>query len=73
MRRAVPEARQVEFELPRPPLTPEEMRVWRREVVEEELTAGQKVIGDLEQLDQVRGRELFYTLFGAWNVTAAGS
>ena len=62
------EARQVEFKLPGSPLTPEEMRVRRREVIEEELTAGQKIIGDLEQLHQVRGRELFYALFGSWNV-----
>jgi hypothetical protein len=34
MCRTVPEARQVEFELPRPPLTPEEMRVRRREMIE---------------------------------------
>ena len=68
MRHTVLEARQVEFKLPGSPLTPEEMRVRRREVIEEELTAGQKIIGDLEQLHQVRGRELFYALFGSWNV-----
>src|SRR5262245_2249592 len=36
MCRAVPEARQIEFELTRSPLTPKEMRVRRREVVKEE-------------------------------------
>src|SRR5262245_39765496 len=36
MRRAVLEAREVQLELPRSPLAPEEVRVRRREVVEEE-------------------------------------
>ena len=61
MRRAVREARQVELELPRPPLTPEEMRIRGREVIEE-FTAGQEVVGDLEQLHQVRGREPLHAL-----------
>src|SRR5262245_2410829 len=68
MRAAVPELRQIELELPRSPLTPEEMRIRRREVIEEEIAICQKVIGDLEQLEQVCGRELLYTLFSAGNV-----
>src|SRR6187401_131997 len=40
MRRTVLEARQVELELPSPPLTPEEVRVGCGEVVEEELSSG---------------------------------
>src|SRR5205814_8786155 len=65
---AVPELRQIEFKLPRSALTPEEMRIRRREVVEEELPVRQKVIGDLEQLQQVCRRKLLHTLIGAWNV-----
>src|SRR5262245_48045434 len=68
MRAAVPELRQIELELPRSPLTPEEMRIRRREVVEEEIPTCQKVVGDLKQLEQVCGRELFDTLFSAGNV-----
>src|SRR5262245_62642894 len=68
MRAAVPELRQVELELPRSPLAPEEMRVRRGEVVEEEIATCQKVVGDLEQLEQVCGRELLDALLGAGNV-----
>jgi hypothetical protein len=57
--------------LPRSPLAPEEVRVRRREIIEEEFTAGEQVIGDLEQLHQVCGGELRDARFGARNVTAS--
>src|SRR5262245_56332149 len=44
------------------------MRIRRREVVEEEIAICQKVIGDLEQLEQVCGREFLDALFSAGNV-----
>ena len=50
---AVREARQIKFKLPRSPLTPEEMRIRPSEVIEEELSVRQKIVGDLEELKQV--------------------
>jgi hypothetical protein len=61
---AVLEAREIDLELPRTPLAPEEVRIGRREVIEEEITAAQKIIGNLEQLHQICGRKLLYALFG---------
>ena len=46
--------------------------VRRGEVVEEELGACQEIIGDLEQLQQVCGRDLFHALFGAWDLADSG-
>jgi len=40
---AVLEHREIELELPRSPLAPEEMRIRRSKVIEEKLTAGQKL------------------------------
>lgn len=44
------------------------MRVWRCEVIEEELTTREKIIGNLEQLHQISSRKLFDAFFSAWIV-----
>src|ERR1051326_462163 len=53
MRHAVRKCREIEVELHAASETPEEMRVGCREVVEEELTSGEQVIGDLIGLEQL--------------------
>src|SRR5712675_536194 len=66
---AMREARQIKFKLPRSPLTPEEVRIRPCEVIEEELSVRQKIVGDREELKQVCRCKLLYALFGARNVT----
>ena len=45
---AVLKPREIDLELPRSPLAPEEMGIRRCEVIKEEITASKKIIGDLE-------------------------